>query len=103
MRRISPREIYMKIRLKAFCIFALVVAADPLSAYAQGMKPLTLEFMLARDSPEGRAQRVDEMPFPAHKIIGNIYYVGEDTHGSFLITSPQGHILVNTNYERNVP
>jgi len=41
--------------------------------------------------------------FPAHKIIGNIYFVGSDTHSSFLITTPQGHILVNTMYERTVP
>jgi metallo-beta-lactamase class B len=67
------------------------------------MKPLTLEYMLERDSPEGRAQRVAEMPFPAYKVIGNIYYVGEDTHASLLITTPQGHILINSNYEKNVP
>ena len=71
--------------------------------HAQGMKPLPLEYMLERDSPEGRSQRVSEMPFPAYKVIGNIYYVGEDTHASLLITTPQGHILINSNYERNVP
>jgi metallo-beta-lactamase class B len=41
--------------------------------------------------------------FPPHKIIGNIYYVGTRTLTSFLITTPQGAILVNTTYERNVP
>ncbi len=41
--------------------------------------------------------------FPPHKVIGNIYYVGTRTLSSFLITTPQGHILVNTTYERNVP
>jgi metallo-beta-lactamase class B len=39
--------------------------------------------------------------FPPHKIIGNIYYVGTETLGSFLVTTPQGHILINTDYERN--
>ena len=41
--------------------------------------------------------------FPPHRIIGNIYYVGTRTLTSFLITTPQGHILVNSTYERNVP
>ena len=85
------------------CAFLLLVILGALSLHAQGMKPLTLEYMLERDSPEGRAQRVSEMQFPAYKVIGNIYYVGEDTHASLLITTPQGHILINSNYERNVP
>jgi CubicO group peptidase (beta-lactamase class C family) len=41
--------------------------------------------------------------FPPHKMIGNIYYVGTNSLASFLITTPQGHILVNSSYERNVP
>jgi len=41
--------------------------------------------------------------FPPHKIIGNLYYVGTRSLGSFLITTPQGHILINSDYERNVP
>jgi len=41
--------------------------------------------------------------FPPHKVIGNIYYVGTRTLSSFLITTPQGHILINSTYERNVP
>jgi len=41
--------------------------------------------------------------FPPHKVIGNIYYVGTETLSSYLITTPQGHILVDTTYERNVP
>jgi metallo-beta-lactamase class B len=39
--------------------------------------------------------------FPPHKIIGNVYYVGTETLASFLVTTPQGHILINTDYERN--
>jgi metallo-beta-lactamase class B len=40
--------------------------------------------------------------FPPHRVIGNIYYVGTRTLSSFLITSPEGHILINSTYERNV-
>ena len=42
-------------------------------------------------------------PFPPHKVIGNIYYVGTRSLAVFLIVTPQGNILVNSTYERNVP
>ncbi len=41
--------------------------------------------------------------FPPHKVIGNIYYVGTRTLSSFLVVTPQGNILINSTYERNVP
>lgn len=41
--------------------------------------------------------------FPPHKVIDNIYYVGTRTISSFLITTPAGHFLINSTYERNVP
>jgi metallo-beta-lactamase class B len=40
--------------------------------------------------------------FPPHKIIGNIYYVGTASLSSFLVVTPQGNILINSTYERNV-
>jgi metallo-beta-lactamase class B len=42
-------------------------------------------------------------PFPAHKVIGNVYSVGSEQLGSFLITTPEGHILINSDYEETVP
>jgi metallo-beta-lactamase class B len=42
-------------------------------------------------------------PFPPHKIIGNLYYVGTTSLSAFLIVTPQGNILINSTYERNVP
>jgi metallo-beta-lactamase class B len=45
----------------------------------------------------------DKVAFPAHTIIGNLHYVGTATLNSYLFTTPQGHILVNTNYEDTVP
>jgi len=42
-------------------------------------------------------------PFPPYKIIGNIYYVGADDVTSYLITTPQGHIVINAGYEDTVP
>jgi metallo-beta-lactamase class B len=42
-------------------------------------------------------------PFPAHKVVGNMYFVGSEQLGSFLITTPEGHILINSDYEETVP
>ena len=35
-------------------------------------------------------------PFPRFRIVGNLYYVGTYDLACYLITTPQGHILVNT-------
>src|SRR5688572_32269370 len=45
----------------------------------------------------------DKVAFPAHTIMGNLHYVGTVTCNSYLLTTPQGHILINTNYEDTVP
>ena len=42
-------------------------------------------------------------PFPPHQVIGNVYFVGSINLGSYLITTPEGHILVNTDFEETVP
>jgi metallo-beta-lactamase class B len=42
-------------------------------------------------------------PFPAHKVIGNVYFVGSAELASFLITTPEGNILINSDYEATVP
>jgi metallo-beta-lactamase class B len=44
-----------------------------------------------------------DKPFPPHKVAGNIYYVGSEGLSSYLITTPQGHILINSSFERTVP
>src|SRR5262249_8422382 len=42
-------------------------------------------------------------PLPPRRIIGNIYYVGPAGVSSWLITTPQGHILIDTTFEECVP
>ena len=42
-------------------------------------------------------------PFPAFRITGNLYYVGSKGLANYLITTPQGHILINSDLEANVP
>jgi metallo-beta-lactamase class B len=50
------------------------------------------------------AQNSDWMePFPPHRVIDNIYYVGSRGLASYLITTPQGNILINSSFEASVP
>jgi metallo-beta-lactamase class B len=42
-------------------------------------------------------------PFTPYRIVGNVYYVGSQGLASYLITTPQGHILVNSSLESSVP
>ena len=42
-------------------------------------------------------------PFPPHAVIGNVYYVGSRGLASYLITTAQGHILINSSLEASVP
>src|SRR5258708_6134285 len=42
-------------------------------------------------------------PFPAHRVIGNVYYVGGVDLASYLIVTPKGSILINTGFEDSVP
>jgi metallo-beta-lactamase class B len=74
-------------------LFAPQVAAQTVSA-------LTVQELLARNINGTEAQQMRPIP---HKIIGNLYYVGSETLSSFLVVTPQGHILINSNFERNVP
>src|SRR3954467_15071358 len=41
--------------------------------------------------------------FPAHKVAGNTYYVGSKELASYLIATPEGHLLINSGFEETVP
>jgi metallo-beta-lactamase class B len=53
----------------------------------------------------GKAPAQDDwtVPFPAFRIADNLYYVGSKGLANYLITTPQGHILINSDMEANVP
>jgi metallo-beta-lactamase class B len=42
-------------------------------------------------------------PFPPYRIMGKLYYVGSKGLASYLITTPEGDILINSSFEENVP
>src|ERR1700682_3699047 len=100
-----------KISKLSLCVFAITVgvqaqtppaappAPDHPSVTVKG-QTLTPRSILSRNMGTPQDQ---ETAFPPHKIIGNIYYVGTKTLSSFLIVTPQGNILIDSTYERNVP
>ncbi len=42
-------------------------------------------------------------PFTGHRVIGNLYAVGTYDLGVFLVTSDEGHILINTALKESTP
>ena len=52
---------------------------------------------LAQNSPDWTE------PFPPFRIAGNLYYVGSKGLANYLVTTPQGNILINSDLESNVP
>ena len=65
--------------------------------------PALLAAMTALSAWAQTSQETRNKPFPPFKIMGNIYFVGTEDLGSFLITTPSGHILINSDYESTVP
>jgi metallo-beta-lactamase class B len=42
-------------------------------------------------------------PFPPFRIAGNLYYVGSEDLASYLVVTPKGDILINSNLESSPP
>lgn len=42
-------------------------------------------------------------PFPPFRIAGNLYYVGSKGLASYLVVTPKGNILINSDLEANLP
>ena len=73
----------------------------------EGFRRMLLSLMILLIAPvatvraQGNAEWTE--PFPAFRIAGNLYYVGSKGLANYLITTPQGHILINSDLEANVP
>jgi metallo-beta-lactamase class B len=42
-------------------------------------------------------------PFPPFRVIGNISYVGASDTAVYLVTTPEGHILINSGFAETLP
>jgi metallo-beta-lactamase class B len=60
--------------------------------------PLALLPVVAFGQPKGWNDA-----FPPFRIMDNLYYVGTKELASFLFVTPQGNILMNSDYESSVP
>jgi len=68
------------------------------------MKTLLLIFVLTASAVAAFAEPAEwTEPFPPHKIAGNLYYVGSKDLASYLVATPEGHILINSSLESSVP
>jgi len=90
----------MRVNALLVAILGPVLASSAAVAQQAAGKVWTQEEMFRRNVGTPEDQRT---PFTPHKVAGNIYYVGTRSLASFLVTTPEGHILINTNYEAGVP
>src|SRR5436189_5776672 len=59
--------------------------------------PILAAGLMAQGNPDWHRE------FPAFKIAGNLYYVGTADLAVYLIHTPQGNILINSDFEQDVP
>src|SRR5687768_13216225 len=79
----------MKHRRLTFSIVFSVISI--FSAHAQKLSPIPY------------ADSSWTKPYQPFRIAGNLYYVGTYDLASYLITTPEGHILINTGLAESVP
>src|SRR5436190_7282856 len=53
--------------------------------------------LLAQQNPDFHRE------FPPFKIAGNLYYVGTADLAVYLVNTPQGNILINSDFKEDVP
>jgi len=70
--------------MKSILRVVLLVLTSSIAAMAQG-------------NPDWHAQ------FPAFRIAGNLYYVGTADLAVYLVRTPQGNILINSDFAEDVP
>lgn len=75
-------------------LFASLILALALSA-AAGPRPAVAEL-------SERWQKMNQ-PVAPFRILGNLYYVGANSVTAFLITTPEGHILIDGGFDETVP
>ena len=77
-------------RILRYVVMLLIAAPAVLPAQTS---PLTAEQRAQFHGPYSQ-------PEEAFRLIGNIYYVGAKNIASYLVTTPKGHILIDTETTR---
>src|SRR5580704_11820083 len=86
--------------MRIVTVSAFLVVACSAIMPAQTPKVMMPEDLFRRNI--GTREQMNRQ-FPPHKIVGNLYYVGTESLASFLIVTPEGNILINSDYEATVP
>jgi metallo-beta-lactamase class B len=83
--------------------------SSELKALASRLSKILLPFLLAatvglplhaQADPDSRARN---QPVEPYRIVGNVYYVGASDITSYLITTPEGDILIDGGYVETAP
>jgi len=73
----------------------------------QRIRTVSWTFLLALSAIGNAVAQADPPdwtePFPPFRIAGNLYYVGSKGLANYLVTTPQGNILINSDLEANAP
>ncbi len=91
-------------RLKSFLL--TLVAGLAAAHVGSGQEPRPNLNQIARDLATKQIEngfRSMNRPVAPFRVIGNIYYVGARDVSSFLITTPEGHILIDSGFKETVP
>jgi metallo-beta-lactamase class B len=93
-------------RPAAMVLAAVLLVASPAGRAAPPQDGSTA----LKDAARGLARRQVERwfrsinrPFPPFRIVGNVHYVGATDTASYLIATPEGHILINSGFAETVP
>ncbi|MFN7923225.1 MAG: subclass B3 metallo-beta-lactamase [Bryobacteraceae bacterium] len=78
-------------------------ANDPAGYPSRTLEPVILAWEPNGAEYKLHTRELDSRPFPPHRIIANVYYVGSSGYASYLVTSDQGHILIDTGYKSFIP
>src|SRR5260221_13848622 len=77
------------------------------SSNIDGKHILAVVGLIMTMAPPGRSLAAEHPdwtePFPGFRIAGNLYYVGTRGLASYLVATPAGHILINSDLEETVP
>lgn len=60
-------------------------------------------FSISIFAQTSESDREMNQPVEPFKVIGNVYYVGASDVTSYLITTPKGHILIDSGFSETVP
>ena len=92
----------MRVKLLSLTLIGCVAVSH--AAAGQGPSRSVSQFAkdLARKQIEKTFQTMNR-PFEPVRVIGNVYYVGVRDVSSFLITTPEGHVLIDSGFEGSVP